>query len=484
MSVVKYILSNSFLRNISYLVTIISGLIVTPIIVRSLGNTEYAKWVLINTLLLYFMLFDFGYSSGVARFVSRKYQEWGEGSAQKCIATAFYALCGAMVASLVLVGVCYPLLKSRFFPEISNDLLYATMFLILSYAIMVPLRLFHGVLRSQLKWNAISFITVAKTIVMNIFVVALVLNDYGLLGVIIPNAAFLIAEFLAYYVCARCALDFTLNPKLFKFCILVSISKYSFSLFLYQLSNIVGSRSQAYFIALYINLPQVTVFTIGIQLLKYYDELMRSIFDILTPYFSRHENDSDRNVEDYITISAFCFIVASFGGFMIWAYAPSFLYFWVGPELVPSAQIVNYLVIPYVLFSSQIPGRGLVMGTSNQAFMVTLSVFECVTIISLMFIFVERYGMTGMLFCMFCTMVLFRGILFPSILISKLRIPAMLYLYRVIVIPVVIFLVPQAFVHYFIFPLVDRFSMEIGFVFLLNIIIFGGTFVVMVSRKI
>lgn len=314
MSVVKYILGNSFLRNVSYLVTIASGLVVTPILVRTLGNEEYAKWVLINTLLVYFMLFDFGYSSSVARYVSRKYEEWGEGSAQKCIATAFYALLGATGLSLVLMAVGYPIIREKYFPSMSDELVLATVWLILSFAIMVPLRLFHGVLRSQLKWNTISLITMGKAVVMNIFVVVLVLNGYGLYAVIIPNAVFILLEYGAYYVAARRAMDFSLSPKLFEMRILVSISKYSLLLFLHSLSYMVGRRVQAYFIALFISLPQVTVYTIGIQLLKYYDDLMRSIFDILTPYFSKHEDDARRLVEDYTTITSFCFIVASFGG--------------------------------------------------------------------------------------------------------------------------------------------------------------------------
>lgn len=127
MSVLKYIFSNSLMRNASYLVSIASGLIVTPILVRTLGNEEYGKWVLINTLLVYFLLFDFGYTQSLARHISRKYEEWGEGSAQKCIATTFYTLLGAMALSLVLLAAVYPYLRARYLGGMPQELIFAMM---------------------------------------------------------------------------------------------------------------------------------------------------------------------------------------------------------------------------------------------------------------------------------------------------------------------------------------------------------------------
>lgn len=475
MSVLRYLFRNSFLRYGSYLVSVIAALIVTPILVRTLGNEEYGKWVLINTLLVYFMLFDFGYASSVARYVSRKYQEWGEDSARRCVATVFYALLGAMAVSLVLLAAAYQLLRTRYLSDVSDEMIFSMGALAVSYSVVVPLRLFHGVLRSQLKWNTISLITMLKAILLNFFMVILVLNGYGLYAVIIPNGAAIVLEYLAYFIMARRAYDFSLNPKLFEFRILKDVSKYSFSLSLYFVSFLVGGKVQAYFIALYISLPQVTVYTIGVQLLNYFDELMLSIFDILMPYFSGHEDEPGRLVDEFITISSFCFMVASFGGFMIWSYAPSFLYFWIGPQLVHSSVVVDYLVIPYVVCSSLIPGRGLALGTSTQGFMVKLAVVECALKIGLMLYVVPKFGMIGMLWCMVVTMLLFRGILFAGLQVRKMRIPWTRYLYRVYCLPLALLLVPQGLIRYFLFPRFDRFSYEIGYVFTLNLVVFGAT---------
>ncbi|WP_272701655.1 lipopolysaccharide biosynthesis protein [Desulfovibrio sp. Fe33] len=484
MTVLKYIFGSSLLRNASYFLTIATGLIVTPILVRALGSEDYAKWVLINTLLIYFMAFDFGYSSSVARYVSRKYEEWGEGSAQRCITTAFYALCGALVVSLSLIAVGYTFLRERFFSGMPPELIVSVLFLLLCYSTIIPLRVFHGVLRSQLKWNTISLIVMTKSVLMNAIIVVMALNDYGLYAVIFPNAAFVIIEYLAYYFYAKRSYKFTLNPKGFDLRVLKSLSSYSISFFLIQVSNMFGRRMQAFFIALYISLPAVTIYTIGLQMLKYYEELMCSTFDVLAPYFSRHEQDSQRMISDYLTISAHCFSVAAFGGYMVWAYAKPFLYYWIGPELLPSTAVISALVIPFVLRTAHIPSRELLYGTSNHKFMVPLNVLAFAVNLTLLFFLVKPFGMAGVLWAMGSTMLFFRVGVFMFLLFRKMHIPAGKYLYNVYAKPLAVYMLPQFLIHYFIYPRFDVFSLELGFVFVLSIVLFSVTFYAVVRKEL
>lgn len=484
MAVIKYLFRSSVLRNTTYLLSIATGLVVTPILVRTLGKAEYAKWVLLNTMLLYFMMFDFGYSLSVSRFVSRKWEEWGEDSIQKCIATAFYVLCGASAAALILVSAGYSYFKAKYMADMPEDLAVSVMFLILSFASMIPLRVFQGVLSSQLKWNTISMIVMTKAVTMNGVIVYMVLNGYGLYGVILPNAIFIFLEYLAYYIFAKKALDFSLSLKFWDTQTLKTLSSFSLSLFLHNAAFMFGSRMQNYFIALYISLPAVTIYTIGMQLLKYFDDLMRSTFDVMVPYFSKHEDDHERMTDDYITVSSYSFSVAAFGGFMIATYCQSFLYFWVGPDLVPSSSVVYILAIPYVLFASHIPSRGLLIGTSKQKFMVVLSVTEFLVNVSTLFYVVPRYGMQGILWTSATLMVVFRGLIFPVMLFRKMRIPAMRYLYQVYAKSLVIYVLPQFLIYHFVFTRFDKFSWEIGWPFLLNILVFLATFLFRVRKAI
>lgn len=482
MSVIKYVIGSAWLRNASFFLTIATGLIVTPVLVRTLGNAEYAKWILVNTLLIYFMVFDFGYSTSVARFVSSQRKTWGEDSVQKCIASAFYVLLAAGVGAMLLVVAGYGYIKDKYMSGMPDDVILSVMFLVVSFACMVPLKTFHGVLRSQLKWNTISLIVMLRSVAMNGVIILLVLNGYGLVGVIVPNAVFVILEYLAYYVFARRALSFSLNPKLVEYRIVKALSSFSLYLFLHQVALMFSGRVQNYFIALYISLPAVTVYTIGLQLLKYFDDMMRSSFDVMTPYFSRHEDNPEKMIQDYIHVASYCFGAAAFGGFMLFAYCESFLYFWVGPELVESSLVVFALVIPYVLYSAHIPSRSLLISTSNHQFLVGLSVVEFSINLAALFYVVPRFGMTGILWTMGSTMLLFRGVIFPIMFMKIMQISMWRFLRSVYLKPFVTFVVPQLAVYFTIFQLVDRFSLEVSWVFVLNLFIFFTTFY-FIARK-
>ncbi|GAB7024011.1 lipopolysaccharide biosynthesis protein [Salidesulfovibrio brasiliensis] len=484
MAGIKYLLGNSVMRNIAYAQTILIGLMVTPIIVRTLGSEGYGQWVLINTLLAYFVIFDFGFSTGVSRYVSREHGSELRDALQRYISTSFAVLSAALLLSLLIVAAGFLLFHDTVYEMIPPPLVKASTILVISYSVMIPLRVFHGVLRSQLRWNVISGIEIIKALVMNTCIVVLLLRGWGVYALIYCNAAFLILEYGAYYVFSKRALEYTLSPRYCDFATFKELWGYSLSFFANQMSVVFGRRIQNYFIAIFISVPAVTVYSIGVQLLGYFESCMLSIFDIFTPYFSRMEKDMDQVLEDYLQVSAYCFALSAFAGFMIFMYAKPFIYHWLGGEFLGSYEVVVLLCIPYVLYLSHIPGRNLLFGTSRHQFLVWLSVAECAVTFLLLVALIRDFGMDGVLWSMAGTMLVFRGVLFPMLLFRKVALSPLRYFREVYLRQSVIYLLPQVAVYFLIFRNMDVFSYEIGFVLLLQLLIFAGTLALFVRRDI
>lgn len=484
MAGIRYLLGNSVMRNLAYAQTILIGLVVTPIIVRSLGSEGYGQWVLVNTLLAYFVVFDFGFSTGVSRFVSREHGSQDREALQRYISTTFATLSVAFVLSLLIVVGGFLLFRQTVYGMIPPPLVRASAVLVVCYSVMIPLRVFHGVLRSQLKWNIISGIEIIKALLLNACIVVLVLRGWGVYALVYSNAVFLLLEYAAYYVFSRRALEYTLSPAYCDMATFKELWGYSLSFFANQMSVVFGRRIQTYFIAIFVSVPAVTMYSIGVQLLGYFETCMLSIFDIFTPYFSRMEKNMKQVLEDYIQVSAYCFALSAFAGLMIFLYAKPFLYHWLGEEFLGSYRVVVLLCVPYVLYLSHIPGRNLLFGTSRHRFLVWLSIVECLVTFLLLVVFIRDYGMSGVLWSMAGTMFVFRGILFPGLLFMTMNLNPLRYMRDVYLRQAVVYLLPQAAIYFFIFREMDIFSYRLGYVLLLQIVVFAGTLALFVWRDV
>ena len=55
----------------TYASQIVAAFVVTPIVVRGLGDQRYGVWSLVESVLAYLMLMDFGLTASVVRYVAR-----------------------------------------------------------------------------------------------------------------------------------------------------------------------------------------------------------------------------------------------------------------------------------------------------------------------------------------------------------------------------------------------------------------------------
>src|SRR6187551_2446391 len=89
-----------------YAVTIVSGLLLTPIIVDALGTEQYGIWAVIGSVLAFIGLLDIGIAPSVIRFSAeqrgRKAQEETSTLASTALAIYLVIFAVAIVITLVL----------------------------------------------------------------------------------------------------------------------------------------------------------------------------------------------------------------------------------------------------------------------------------------------------------------------------------------------------------------------------------------------
>jgi O-antigen/teichoic acid export membrane protein len=157
-----------------YAASIVSGLVVTPVVLHAIGDIEFGVWSFIGSLTIYLALLDVGVGPSVVRFGAeyrgRKAPE--ETNALASTGLAIYAAVGLVTIPVGLVlAYLAPLLVDA--PE---DLVWptrvATALLVAGIVLRFPLGLFSNLLVAQQRWdvtnlgNALSIALYATAVLM------------------------------------------------------------------------------------------------------------------------------------------------------------------------------------------------------------------------------------------------------------------------------------------------------------------------------
>src|SRR3954468_2692161 len=85
-----------------YAATLVSGLVVTPIIVGALGTEQFGIWALIGSILGFIGLLDFGIGPSLIRFAAEQRGRNARGETSELTSTAFAIYLVLAVLSMLL----------------------------------------------------------------------------------------------------------------------------------------------------------------------------------------------------------------------------------------------------------------------------------------------------------------------------------------------------------------------------------------------
>lgn len=176
-----------------YAATIVSGLVLTPVIVRALGKEQFGLWSFVVALTTYLLVLDFGVGPTVVRhgaeYRGRRAPE--ETNALVSAGLVVYAVIGA--ATLVLGGAA-----SWFVPDLiglGNDLVWparvASFLVVLGIVARAPFGLFSNLLVAQQRYDVVNAASLVALAVYAALVVGLLVLAEG--GVVALSAAALAA---------------------------------------------------------------------------------------------------------------------------------------------------------------------------------------------------------------------------------------------------------------------------------------------------
>ncbi len=170
-----------------YAASIVSGLVVTPVVIHTIGKVSFGIWTFIGAITIYLSVLDFGVGPSIVRFGA---EARGRGATEDLNEIASSGLAMYAVIGLVTlpVGLVFALLAPWLAGVPHNlawDTRITTFLVVLSLALRFPLGLFNNLLVARQRWDLQNLGNFVSTALYAILVAAL-LPHFG--GIVLLGA--------------------------------------------------------------------------------------------------------------------------------------------------------------------------------------------------------------------------------------------------------------------------------------------------------
>jgi len=337
--------SGSILRTISLVVTIVISFFMMPFLIKALGSEKYGIWVLVGSLMGYYMVVDFGLLSATQRFLAKNLKDSNQ--LNQVINTSFVMLSSLTLLVILLITVFWllcPLIIDK--PEHVEVMQKLVVIMGTKTVITLPLMVFNGMLSAKLRFDIASYIEITKNILRTVFIVLYVTKGLGLITIAYITLfsellAFLAITIAAYriYPEANYGVKYISRPLAKD---MLNFGKYSFVI---ETSEMLKTKLDDFIVAKVIGLSSVTTFAIAFSLFNYAIQFIGNLFGGLVTVFSKDHDNNNALKGNYLLLVEVAIVVTTFMSVFILIFGLPFIISWVGEEYKASYDVLFVLVL-------------------------------------------------------------------------------------------------------------------------------------------
>lgn len=421
---------------LSLLIHLAASLILAPIILHSIGDSDYGLWVLLLSVVGYLGLLDLGIRSAVVRFTAAHDALSESDSLARVTGAALLSYSLLAVVALMATALL-AVFSPRVFhaPPASTELLRTIVFILgVDAAISLPLGVFAGVLEGMQRFTFLNGIQIASTIARSIaFVIALRFGGRLLAITIISVAVRLLAH---AFIATRALFAMPRAPQLRSTdsATLFRIVRHSSAILGMSIADRIRFQADAIVISAFAAPSAIADFALASRLSDIPGNFIQMIAQVVTPASSRFAalDQRDRMRELVLRGNFVCALLIFPASALIAVLAPQLLTLWVGAKYASAAPVLVVLVAAKMLYFAQAAAQRALVGAGQHAGLVRILAFEAVANLGLSIVLVRPFGILGVAIGTAIPMAVTSIVFLPLLIARTLDVSVVLYLRRVL----------------------------------------------------
>ncbi|MEO2046804.1 MAG: oligosaccharide flippase family protein [Pirellulales bacterium] len=396
----RQVIKNAFFNTISIGAPALTALVMTPFLISALGKSTYGLWLLIAAVLSWFTLVDIGVRTAACRYFSLHRAEDDAAAINSTFTTSIIILSigSLLIAIATVIGTMVMPLMIEVPPDQIVELRMAMLIAGLGLALTYPQRILEALLFGWQWFGILSSLEIFTLLVQTGFVVLLVLQGHGLVGIAV--ACFISGVFSAGIKWASIR---KLMPQVQFVWSQTSYQKTQ-ELFLFGGWNILRHMSKTalssvalFIVGIAISTASVTVYGVAGKLVEYITLAMVAIFGVLVPISTtlHAQQDQGREEKFFLSGSRYCWLLSIYlvGGLLL--FAQPFIRLWLGNEMLDAYRIVAILAVGSIVPLSQIMTDNVLVAKSRHQLLAILMLVTAVVALVASWFVVDQFGLTG-----------------------------------------------------------------------------------------
>lgn len=344
------------LSYISEGITVLTGLIYTPIMLRLLGQSEYGLYQLSSSVISYLSLLSLGFGSSYVRYYSR-YKVLNDETGIKKLNGMFMSIfifigivC-ALAGSVLIMNVENIFGRSLSEYELNTSRILMT-FMIFNLAISFPGSVFSSHITANEQYIFQRVVNVLRGLLNPFLTLPLLLIGYKSVGIVVIQTILSVASFAANWVFCKRKLGMVFSFKNFELKFLKELFMFSFWIFINQIIDQVNNQLDKFILGIYSGTIAVAVYGVANQISSMYITFSTSVSSVFAPRINRmvsEKNDDSELTALFIRVGRIQFILLFLivSGFVI--FGRYFIGLWAGDGYDDAYIIAMLLIIPITI---------------------------------------------------------------------------------------------------------------------------------------
>jgi len=399
---VNQLKAGAILSYLSLILTILISLIYTPFMLRKLGQSEYGLFSLINSVIAYLTILDFGFGNAAVRYTAKYRAENNKEKEHAFLGMLFLLYVGIGIIALIIGLLLIFNIESLFQNSLANWEIEKAKILmwiaIVNIAISFPLSLFQSVINAYERFVFIKGLQLVKNVLTPVLMVLVLAMGYKSIGMILVTVILNLLFNLYCIVYCVNNLKVKLQFERFNIPLLKELSIYSFFIFLGIIVDRVYWNTGQFLLGIFSGTVSISVYSIGVQFATYYLSLSTAVSSVFLPRLTAIDvknSDSNEISELFIKIGRMQLIILGYilSGFIL--IGEDFVTLWAGSEYSDSYWIALILMVPLTIPLIQNLGISVLQAKNKHAFRSVAYVFIAILNIAISIPLIKAFGIFG-----------------------------------------------------------------------------------------
>ncbi|HEY2252461.1 MAG TPA: glycosyltransferase, partial [Planctomycetaceae bacterium] len=378
---------------------ILVALLLTPFLIRNLGEAAYGTWIVIGSLTGYLGVLDFGLRGSVGRHVAFYHAQNDADSLLKTLNTAAFVL--AIIGCVSLGTVWLLAGHLNFVADVPTALIPAArtamMIVGVHLALWFVTRIFDATLWGYGRFDQLNMVDIPAALFRGVVSAAVIGQGYGLVGLAWVTLTLTIVVGVAKIgLCRRT--DPQLRPSLahIRLSAFRELGVYGFWNMLVSLGGMARTQLSPVVVGASLGLNLVTPFSVVLRLVGTASTIVASGTGVLTPFATalHAHNDLNRQRQLFMDSGKFCVAMAVFFVALFAFLGQSLLALWV-PEVQWAWQPLVILACGESVPMSVMMAGNTIMGMAKNRSLALCGVAECATALVLGLVLYGPFGLNG-----------------------------------------------------------------------------------------